>query len=102
MGKLTTEYEEPSTDFQKELAEIFKKILNLPKISINDNFFEIGGDSLSAIKLQIEAFNSGIDLSYKDIFNYPTIKLLSQNITKTEVVVQEEDYDYTEINNLGK
>lgn len=98
--EITTEYEEPSTDFQKELAEIFKKILNLPKISINDNFFEIGGDSLSAIKLQIEAFNSGIDLSYKDIFNYPTIKLLSQNITKTEVVVQEEDYDYTEISNL--
>lgn len=96
----STEYEAPKTDFQKQLAEIFSKVLDNKKISINDNFFEIGGDSLTAIKLQIEAFNKGLDLSYKDIFTYPTIKLLAQNISKSEKSNDEPEYDYSLINEL--
>lgn len=95
-----SEYEPPQTEYQKKLAQTFKTVLGISKISINDNFFEIGGDSLSAIKLQIEAFNKGLDLSYKDIFNYPTIKLLSQNVLKAEKNIAEDDYNYDNINAL--
>jgi len=95
-----TEYEEPKTDYQKKLAKIFEKTLGISKISINDNFFEIGGDSLSAIKLQIEAINEGFTISYKDIFSHPTIKALSQKIQDTEIDDFKEDYDYSEINKL--
>ncbi len=96
------EYVEPKTDTQKQLVKLFKKVLGLSKIGITDNFFEIGGDSLSAIKLQIEAFNTGLNLSYKDIFTYPTIQLLSENISGMAKVNTdiEEDYDYTLLDNL--
>jgi amino acid adenylation domain-containing protein/thioester reductase-like protein len=96
-------YEAPKTDCQKQLAQIFETVLGYSQISINDNFFEIGGDSLSAIKLQIEAFNKNINISYKDIFTYPTIKLLSKHISQSEIPVEEnieEVYDYSKINNL--
>ena len=97
-------YEPPKTDYQKQLVEIFESILGIQKISITDNFFELGGDSLSAIKLQIEAFNRGLDLSYKDIFTYPTVKLLSENISNANKTTKndntQENYDYTAINEL--
>ena len=99
-------YEPPKTNYQKQLVEIFESVLGVKKISITDNFFELGGDSLSAIKLQIEAFNRGLNLSYKDIFTYPTIKLLSENIASTHKSVKndiiEESYDYSAINTLLK
>ncbi len=97
-------YEAPKTDFQIQLAKLFENVLGYPKISINDNFFEIGGDSLSAIKLQIEAFNSNINISYKDIFAYPTIKLLAKHISQGDIPSNDnntiEIYDYTKINKL--
>jgi len=96
----TAEYEAPKTDRQKQLVKIFESVLGKQKISINDNFFEIGGDSLSAIKLQLEAFNSGLSVSYKDIFTYPTIKLLSENIIGTEKSDEEPVYDYSSIDKL--
>ena len=34
-------------------------------------------DSLIAIKFQIEAMNIGLNITYADIFSYPTIKQLS-------------------------
>ena len=97
---MNNNYEPPHTEYQSQLVEIFKNILQLEKVGINDNFFELGGDSLSAIKLQIEAFNNNLELSYKDIFSFPTIKQLSENVSKSFSPVIEDKYDYTEINNL--
>ena len=100
----TSSYEEPTTPYQKNLAEAFQAVLGIDKVGITDNFFEIGGDSLLAIKLQIEAFNKGLDLSYKDIFKYPTIKQLSENVssTKSKKETEKDDYDYTKISKLLK
>ena len=99
----STEYEAPSNGVQKKLVKIFQKVLGLNKVGINDNFFDIGGDSLAAIKLQIEAFNAGVNISYKDIFNYPTVKALSKKIgepTRNSKKNTEEEYDYSKINSL--
>ncbi len=99
--KENNQYEPPHTDYQKQLAESFKKILKLDKISINDNFFELGGDSLYAIQLQIDAFNKGLEFSYRDIFTYPTIKQLSENVLKASPnIIKEDNYDYSKINEL--
>lgn len=92
-------YEAPSTENEKKLVTIFESVLNLEKISINDDFFDIGGDSLSAIKLQIEAFNNGINLSYKDIFDFPTIKQLAKKISYKTNLKTTTNYDYSQIHN---
>jgi acyl-CoA synthetase (AMP-forming)/AMP-acid ligase II/acyl carrier protein len=42
-------YVEPTGQFETEVANVWCKILNKEKIGIHDNFFEIGGDSISAI-----------------------------------------------------
>lgn len=97
---ISSEYEEPHTDLEKKLVELWKQFLKVDKIGINDNFFELGGDSLIAIKLQIEIFKLGININYSDIFTHPTIKELAN---KTSTVVKQldiENYDYSNINKL--
>lgn len=73
-------YEKAHTKIQQELVNIFQSVLNVKKVGINDNFFDLGGDSLSSIKIQIASYNKGLNISSQDIFNNPTIKLLSSFI----------------------
>jgi amino acid adenylation domain-containing protein len=47
----TTDWVAPRDNFEQQLAQIWEKILGTVSISVYDNFFEIGGDSLSAITL---------------------------------------------------
>ncbi|KKL71912.1 hypothetical protein LCGC14_2090170, partial [marine sediment metagenome] len=43
-----TEYKAPSTTLEKDLAKIWSNILELDQIGINDNYFQLGGDSIQA------------------------------------------------------
>ncbi|WP_336821958.1 SDR family oxidoreductase, partial [Staphylococcus capitis] len=63
------------------LAQVFTEVLNIDSVSIDDNFFEIGGDSLKAIKLS-SVLSKSYDISLKDIFDYNSIKELSEILQK--------------------
>lgn len=66
------QFQEPETAVEKELAVIWKKVLHAENISRNDNYFELGGDSLLATQLNAEInkkFN--INLSLEIIFSNP-------------------------------
>lgn len=94
-------YEAPRNHFEKELVRLWQELLNIDKIGITDNFFDLGGDSLLAIRLQIQAFKLGLAISYADIFANPTIKQLSQKVAVTkDSKVDLGDYDYKEMNAL--
>ena len=71
----------PQNTIQSELFLIFRKHTHIEEISISDNFFDLGGDSLSGINLIMDINNIfEIDLSIDDIFKYPSIELLSRHI----------------------
>lgn len=74
-GELSKEIVKPENDLQENILEIWKEILSKEEISVTDNFFEIGGHSLRAIKLQ-SMLKRKLDLNFsiKDIYNRPTIK----------------------------
>ena len=71
---------EPSTQLEKTLLDIFKKILNKNEISVTDDFFEIGGDSLGAMKIQLEAMSNNIKIEYSDIFTHSSVRELANLI----------------------
>ena len=84
---------------QKKLLKIWVELLHNNDISIDDNFFDIGGDSILAINMQIEALKEGFKFEYADIFNFPTIRDLSSKITyKSGDSLK--DYDYSKIDKL--
>lgn len=75
------EYIKPENNSQTKLHNIWCSLFNLDRISINDDFFKLGGDSLLSIKLTsriYEQFN--VKVSIKQIFSNPTIKSLSEVI----------------------
>ena len=94
------EYVKPRDEFEKKLANIFKKVFMLKKISIDDNFFDLGGDSLTAIKFQVEALNEGLKITYADIFSKPTIRKLSDEKNKKVNFKIDKNYNFEKINNL--
>jgi amino acid adenylation domain-containing protein/thioester reductase-like protein len=95
-------YVAPENDVQKQLCEIWCRIFNMKKVGILDNFFELGGDSLLAIRLQTEALKQNININYSDIFEYQTIKSLSEKNQSKKFYKIDEKYDYSKINELIK
>lgn len=70
------------TEIEKELAEIWKSVLGVNSVRLEDNFFRIGGDSLTAIRIhnRILTEMGMVDLSITDLFQYPTIKSLASHL----------------------
>lgn len=90
------------TSDEMKLLQIWKNILHIDNISLTDNFFDIGGDSISAIKMQIEALKYNFNFEYSDIFAHPTIKELS-SMKHTENTITNSfitNYDYSKINTV--
>ncbi len=79
--ELETEFVAPSDEIELELASIFKEILNIERIGIYDNFFDLGGHSLTATRV-ISRIKKGLgsDLPLKAIFENPTIDGLKNAI----------------------
>lgn len=74
----------PSTPLQGELAGLWRQILGVESIGVDDNFFEAGGDSLSAIRL-LSLIRKSVDagtteISLKFLFENPTIRQMADNI----------------------
>ncbi|WP_066501828.1 non-ribosomal peptide synthetase [Abyssisolibacter fermentans] len=75
------EYAAPEDEIQKKLVKIWEKTLNINKIGINDNFFDLGGHSLKAMILISKIHKElNISISVNEIFNVPTIKEMSQYV----------------------
>ena len=69
---------EPRSEIELRIAQLWKEVLNVSRISINDTFFELGGDSLSAMSLTNRLCQTfGIDLSVRILFEMPTIQQLA-------------------------
>ena len=84
---------------EDKLIQIWKNILKVDNITIDDNFFDIGGDSVSAITMQLEAVKYDLDFEYADIFNYPTIRQLAKKLPSPEKSFMD-NYDYDTINKV--
>ncbi|MCP5104169.1 MAG: amino acid adenylation domain-containing protein, partial [bacterium] len=84
--KVKGEYVAPTNDVERELAEIWGEVLGMDKdtISINANFFDLGGHSLKAtimISRVHKAYN--VKIALIELFNAPTIKGLAASIGKS-------------------
>ena len=90
----------PTNKRESILLDIFKKILNTEEIGITDNFFDIGGDSLLAMKLQVEALANNLSLNYSDIFNYPTVRELAKTINNSLISKETEEFDYSKYDKI--
>ncbi len=77
----------PGTDTEKALAAIYTELLKVERIGIHDDFFDLGGHSLMAVKMISkirEVF--GVDLPLATLLEAPTIAGLSKIVRKEDWV----------------
>ncbi|MCT2347609.1 condensation domain-containing protein, partial [Niallia taxi] len=78
---VTIEYVAPENDIQRNLVDIWSDILGIEKIGIDDNFFDLGGDSIKAIRITSRLLKFGYKLEIKHLFKYGNIKEISKRVT---------------------
>ncbi|WP_217701400.1 non-ribosomal peptide synthetase [Tenacibaculum aiptasiae] len=83
------EYVAPRTQTEIRLVKIWQELLKNEKVGINDNFFSLGGNSITAIQVVSQAKKQDIHLRVGDIFKNQTIQELSQNLRKNNTVLSE-------------
>jgi amino acid adenylation domain-containing protein len=83
--ELEVAYVVPQTEVEKTIASVWQKALNLEKIGIHDNFFEIGGHSLLLVTVhsQLQEILNNAELSTLDLFRYPTINSLAEYLSSS-------------------
>ncbi len=74
------DYTAPTTELQKKLCAMFAYALGTDKVSVTDNFFEIGGTSLTASKIAMKAMMEQLPIVFKDVFDYPTVLAMEKYI----------------------
>lgn len=70
---------------EKSLTNIWKQVLGIDKIEVNDNYFELGGTSLLAIQIvSMISIKAQIPFSLEDFYENPTISGLMRKIESTQ------------------
>jgi len=72
------EFCEPLDAVEENLVAVWQKVLGKERISVEDNYFALGGDSLRVIHLVREARRYGINLTATEVLRYQTIRRLRQ------------------------
>nr|WP_261978016.1 non-ribosomal peptide synthetase [Gordonia sp. NB41Y] len=76
-----SEYVEPETGTERTLAAVFAEVLGTDRVGATDHFFDLGGNSLSAMRLTARAGQIlGRDLGVRDLFDAPTVRDLAARI----------------------
>ncbi|MEH2621948.1 amino acid adenylation domain-containing protein/non-ribosomal peptide synthase protein (TIGR01720 family) [Bradyrhizobium sp. AZCC 1719] len=85
------EHQPPRNPVETVLAGLFAEILGLERVGINENFFELGGDSIQSIQVVSRARAAGVAITPRQIFQYQTVATLAhvaeQPAAATEVDV---------------
>ncbi|WP_392564159.1 amino acid adenylation domain-containing protein [Orbus wheelerorum] len=96
---ITANYTSPATTTEQQVCQLYSELLSISidRISTNDDFFRLGGNSILAIKLASRLSNmANKSVHVADIFSYKTIRILSQyldSLHKPQLVISVNNVD---------
>lgn len=111
-------YVAPSGKTEEDICAVFGSVLGIERISAEDDFFDIGGSSILAMKVVMAAEKAGYTIVYNDVFSYTTPRAMADFINKrkedaaapvgttaiadthTITEIGRDGYDYSRINEL--
>jgi acyl carrier protein len=100
---VTTGYVPPSNEIEKQLAALWKELLNVKKIGIKDNFFELGGHSLLAMNMVLRIQTCfAIEIPLGEIFDNPSIAQIAKYIQTREEKLKKFEQILMEIESLSE
>ncbi len=75
--ELRQSYVEPRTPAERELVAIWSQVLGIARVGVDDNFFDLGGDSILSIQIVAKANQAGLRIAAKDVFQHQTVAELA-------------------------
>ena len=84
------EYEAPKTMEEELLCKAFGEVLGADRAGIHDGFFELGGDSIKAMRITSFMRNRGYELTVKDIMEKQTVREMALSVRRTEINTYEQ------------
>ncbi len=105
----TSDFMAASNEMEENICRIYSTILKTEKVGILDNFFEIGGNSITAIKAVIQIMNLGYKITYGDLFKLKSPQAVAGFLSQLgaggengdeDLVEYLSDYDYTAIDKV--
>ena len=76
-GLSAQNYQQPQTQVEQVLADIWRELLAVKRVGRHDNFFELGGDSILSIQVVSRARQAGVVFTPKQLFQNQTISALA-------------------------
>ncbi|HEY9663718.1 MAG TPA: phosphopantetheine-binding protein, partial [Allocoleopsis sp.] len=85
----STSYVQPQTQLEQLIAQIWKTVLQVPQVGLQDNFFDLGGHSLLMAQVQFQLQKQiQQEVSVVDLFQYPTVQSLAQYLSSQTILVE--------------
>ena len=79
--EIDSEFIAPKTETEHTIASIWQEVLQLEKVGLNDNFFDLGGHSLLLVSAHAKLRQTlKADLAMIDLFQYPTVASLAKHL----------------------
>ena len=87
-------YISPSNEKEAILVNIMSDILGIEKVGINDSFFELGGDSIKAIRIVSRIREAGYSLTVRELLKAYNMESIAKHMRKDEETLK---YEQSEI-----
>ena len=78
LNNKASEYVPPGNSKEEELAAVWQEVLEVDSVGVYDNFYELGGDSIKAVRIAGRLRNYSVNV--KNIMQYPTIAQLQEKL----------------------
>ncbi|WP_437671269.1 amino acid adenylation domain-containing protein [Sorangium sp. So ce131] len=76
--------EEPRTSREIAVQEVFSAVLGAPSVGRADNFFDLGGDSISSLQVVARLRQRGFRVSARNIFQHQTVAALAAHLEEAD------------------
>ena len=87
---LITPFAPPETEAHADMTSIWKEVLNLEEIGIDDNYFQLGGHSLAATRIISRIYKKfKADITLKEMFDHPTVRGICAILESRRTVAEE-------------
>ncbi|WP_068012705.1 non-ribosomal peptide synthetase [Nocardia mexicana] len=74
-------YRAPRTDLEHVVADRFATVLGRPRVGLDDDFFELGGNSLLGVAVSAELTErTGLPVTVRWLYTAPTVRLLAERL----------------------
>jgi natural product biosynthesis luciferase-like monooxygenase protein len=82
-GHSGVRYTAPSSAYEQMITTIWRRVLDVHRIGIDDNFFDLGGHSLRMVQVHRELLDTlGRELPLVKLLEHPTVRSLAEYLTK--------------------